>query len=288
MKGKRETQKRVSLYLVMFYKKGILYRSSLLDKYEKYGVRHGFSTREGGYSTLPHTKSLNLTFNLGDDWDTVLKNFDVFASSISDELTRDSVITAHQIHSAKVRIVDRHNAGEGISKDRGEDCDGFVTSDRYVLPVIRVADCTPILLCGLDENQNPVVSSVHAGWRGTVGGIAGEAVEQMVKAGAVRETISAAIGAHIGLCCFEVGEDFVEAVADLRGADFADRHIKREGFSKPHADLTSMNKEILAEAGVTRIDVSPHCTMCSPEDLYYSHRRMNGKRGTMGAGIAII
>ncbi len=272
----------------MFYKKGILYRSTLLDEYEKYGVRHGFSTREGGFSTLEHTKSLNLNFNLGDDWDTVLKNFDAFSSAISEELTRDSVITAHQIHSAKVRVVDRHNAGEGISKDRGEDCDGFVTADRHTLPVIRVADCTPILLCGLDEKENPVVSSVHAGWRGTVNEIAREAVEQMVKLGAVRESISAAIGAHIGLCCFEVGEDFVQAVAEIRGQDFANRHIKREGFTKPHANLTSMNEEILTSAGVTKIDASPQCTMCSPDSLYYSHRRMKGKRGAMGAGIAII
>ncbi len=260
----------------------------MLDEYEKYGVRHGFSTREGGYSALEHTKSLNLTFSLGDEPDVVRKNFEVFAAAISGELDKNSVVTAHQIHSAKVRVIDRHNAGEGISKERGEDCDGFVTSDRMVLPVIRVADCTPILLCGLDEKDNPVVSSVHAGWRGTVNGIAGEAVEQMVKLGAVRESISAAIGAHIGLCCFEVGEDFCEAVAGIRGSDFASRHIKREGFSSPHADLTSMNKEILASAGVTKIDVSPHCTMCSNDSLYYSHRRMNGKRGTMGAGIAII
>ena len=115
-------------------------------------------------------------------------------------------------------------------------------------------------------------------------------MEKMLSLGCVRESVRAAIGPHISFCCYEVCEDFVQSVADIRGHEFALRHIRKiDGNKKPHADLTSMNVEILSDAGVSadRIDVHPNCTMCMP-DKYYSHRASGGKRGVMGGGICII
>lgn len=275
----------------MFYRQNHLLRSTMLDEIP--GVSHGFSTRHGGVSTLPHTASLNLTRNLGDDDRTVDANLDIFARAVSsDRFDRSRAVTAHQIHSAKVRLLDESHAGEGCVRDAGEDCDGFVTAVPGVMPVIRVADCVPVLLAGLCADGSAVVSAVHAGWRGTVAGIPAEAVRLMVRAGAELSTVRAAIGPHIGLCCFEVGEDFADAVRRAAGADFAARHIvpSPRGISgKYHADLTGMNREILTDAGVKPeyIDISDACTMCDTE-TFFSHRGMNGRRGTMGAGIAVI
>ena len=273
----------------MFYKSRILYKSTLLDEYEGYGVYHGFSCREGGVSTLEHTKSLNLTVNLGDPDEVVQKNLDIFAKAVNAELGRGNIVTAHQIHSAKVRLVDMSNCGEGTVLERGEDCDGFVTSDLHVMPVIRVADCVPILLCGLNGDGKPVVSAVHAGWRGTVKGIAAEAVYKMASLGVSPENITAAVGAHIETCCFEVGEAFLDETKNLRGEGFLRRHVDFDSYDNPHACLTSMNVELLMNAGVRedRIDVSGKCTSCDTDE-YYSHRKMNGRRGTMGCGIAIM
>lgn len=272
----------------MFYEKGILTRSTLLDIP---GVAHGFSSRIGGKSTLPHTASLNLSMNLGDPDDVVRENLEIFARALSDgAYGGDCTVTTHQIHSANVRILSSDNAGEGCSKPRGEDGDGFVTDQAGVLPIARVADCVPVLLAGLKADNSPVVAAVHAGWRGTAAGICAEAVEKMLALGCERSTIRAAIGVHIGFCCYEVGDDFADAVAQVRGHDFAGRHIRKaDGFEKPHADLTSMNLEILADAGVMRehVDVHPDCTMCMPEK-YYSHRASGGKRGVMGCGICIL
>ena len=58
----------------MFYENNIFSSSSLLDLP---GVRHGFSSRIGGVSTLPHTASLNLSCGLGDDDETVFRNLDI-------------------------------------------------------------------------------------------------------------------------------------------------------------------------------------------------------------------
>ncbi|MBQ9996360.1 MAG: laccase domain-containing protein, partial [Clostridia bacterium] len=193
----------------MFYADGILRKSSLIEEIP--GIFHGFSTRFGGKSTLSHTASLNLSHDLGDSADIVRENFEIFARTISGGVYGGgATVTLHQIHSAKVRVLTWENAGEGYSIPRGEDGDGFVTVDSGVIPVARAADCVPILLAGLRADGNPVVSAVHAGWRGTVAGIAAEAVRVMETLGCERPTIRAAIGPHIGYCCYEVGADFYE------------------------------------------------------------------------------
>ena len=73
--------------------------------------------------------------------------------------------------------------------------------------------------------------------------------------------------------------------------DFAKRYITPSPHvpGKVICDMTGMNCEILIESGValSRIDVTDHCTYCM-SDRYYSHRKTAGKRGAMGAGIAII
>lgn len=272
----------------MFYKSGILYRSSLI---ESRGVMHGFSAREGGVSTIPHLSSLNLTRGLGDTEENVRRNIDIFARAVSgDILGGESVVCAHQIHSAYVRVVGKSNCGEGYSLEMGEDCDGFVTDAEGVMPIVRVADCVPILFSGTKADGSPVIGGAHAGWRGTVSGIAAVTVEKMLSLGCIRETVRAAIGTHIGACCYEVGEDFYSSVSEIRGEEFAARHIKSTRVAgKYMADLTGMNLEILSEVGVAAesVDVSHYCTACDSE-TFFSHRKSGGRRGTMGAGIVIL
>lgn len=275
----------------MFQKNGVIFRSTLLDLP---GICHGFSTREGGVSTHPYTREMNLAMGREDDDDTVRRNGEIFASLVSDgRMHKENLVTASQIHSDIVRILTAENRGEGMTGPAGEDCDGFVTDVPGVLPVIRVADCTPVLLAGRKSDGSPVVGAVHAGWRGSGAGIVRTAVEKMRDMGVLTESVHAAIGPHIGVCCYEVGEDLLEAVTDMAGEAFAKaccrpRRIDDAGRQKYTADLTGMNLHWLREAGVPaeQIDVSPHCTMCDPA-VFHSHRATGGKRGAMGAVIGI-
>lgn len=273
--GNRET---------MFYKDGILERSTILAHAS---VAHGFSTRLGGVSTHPYTASMNLAMGREDPDGVVRQNMVLFARAVTHgAVGGESVVTASQIHSAKVRVVTADNRGEGVHTASGEPCDGFVTDVPGVMPVIRVADCVPILLCGEKADGSPVIGAVHAGWRGSASGIAAEAVEKMVALGARRETVRAAIGTHIGLCCYEVRGDFVRTVAETAGEAFARRFCVPSG-GKYYADLTGMNRYQLRRAGVREVDISPWCTMCAPT-RYHSHRATHGRRGAMGAGIVIL
>lgn len=241
------------------------------------GVPHGFSTRLGGVTELPHAASMNFTTSTGDSEANVIENYRRFLSAVG--LDFEGRVSSHQIHSAKVRYVTEADRGRSF-----DDCDGFVTDRKGVALIVKTADCVPILLA---DQQAGVVAALHAGWRGTVNGIAAEGVAEMLRLGARLENIRVAIGACIHECCFEVQQDFVDAVTAIKGAEFANTHIrKREG--RLHADLVSMNCEILESAGIARrqIDISADCTCCAPE-LYHSHRATKGKRGTMAAAIGL-
>ena len=261
----------------MFRYENNVWHSDILDMGN---VHHGFSTREGGVSTLPHLKSMNCGFFRGDDDITVRENIRLLTSFAG---CSENVVGTPQIHSTEIRVVFPENAGEGIVRDVPYPCDGFITDSHGLSLLIRVADCAPVLLAGEREDSSKIVAAVHAGWRGAAGGIAAKAALLMREMGAVK--IYSAIGACIHSCCYQVGDDMIDSVKELRGAEFAGRHIK-ERDGKMYADIAGMNRELLTEAGVDGVDICPECTACRPE-LYHSHRMTGGKRGTMGAVISI-
>ena len=53
------------------------------------------------------------------------------------------------------------------------ECDGLISDSPNVVLAIQVADCLPIFLIAPNVSA---IGLVHAGWRGTVAGIAVEAV----------------------------------------------------------------------------------------------------------------
>ncbi|MBQ7355008.1 MAG: peptidoglycan editing factor PgeF [Clostridia bacterium] len=260
----------------MFYLKN--YGALIYAASDAITVPHGFSTRTGGVSTLDHVASMNFTTSTGDSEANVAENYRILLSALG--LEPDSRVSSHQIHSARVRYVTEADRGRVF-----DDCDGFVTDRPGVTLVVKTADCVPILLADADAG---VIAAVHAGWRGTVAGIAPNAVSEMLRVGANLGSIRVAIGACIHDCCFEVQNDFVEAVAAARGDAFADAHIRRKGSTR-YADLVGMNCALLAEAGIapSQIDIAADCTCCAPF-LYHSHRATGGRRGTMASVIGIL
>lgn len=252
---------------------------------------HGFSTRLGGVSALPHTASMNLAFGRGDDDTTVLRNLELFSEAVG--LRPESVISLRQIHSADVLIVGEADAGAGYySKQDSEAADGYVTVSQRVTLGIKTADCVPILF---EDPSKNIVGAVHAGWRGTAAGIVRVCIRKMTSLGASPENIRAAIGPAICFGCYEVGDDFAESFHELAVSSDAaaghhqlpevDRFIRipeNSADGRLHADIVGWNRELLLSEGVLpeNIAISSFCTMENP-DLFYSHRYSEGKRGTM-------
>jgi YfiH family protein len=169
---------------------------------------------------------------------------------------------ARQVHGADVaRVVGPGFVGQA---------DALVTTTRGVPLAIFTADCVPIVEY---DAQAGVLAAAHAGWRGTVRGVAQAAVAAACAAGARAERMRAAIGPSIGACCYEVDEP---VVGDLAVA-YPERY---EQWVQPvraghwMLDLWQANEDLMIRAGVRPegIENARLCTGCDPE-LFYSYRK---------------
>lgn len=193
------------------------------------------------------------------------------------DLTR--MITMDQIHSGTVKYVTAQDIGAKIPQ-----CDGIVTNSPYTALSVKTADCVPILMCD-DENQ--VIAAVHAGWRGTINSIAVNAVKLMIEYGADLNKIMIALGPSIKLECYEVREDFREAVISALGSDICDIFVRTIGNTL-RADIPGINIHLLTEFGIPgeNIDICPECTCCNPE-VFQSYRGSGGKNDIMRSVISL-
>ena len=162
-----------------------------------------------------------------------------------------------------------------------EDCDGAVTDIPDVALTSTHGDCIP--LYAYDPIRR-VIGLAHAGWRGTVKGMAAVLVLTMIKNyGCDPADIHTVVGPGIGRCCFEVSEDvareFIEKLPWCE--DFIDEGAK-EG--KYMIDLKGINAELFRMTGVKEIEVSQVCTY--EDENCWSYRR-NGTDKRMLAYIKL-
>jgi len=132
------------------------------------------------------------------------------------------------------------------------------------------ADCLPVLLHGPDTSHP--IAAIHAGWRGAMRGV----VRQTLAAFPAPNQVHAILGPSIGVCCFEIQADFIEAFTQA-GRDIRP-YLEMRG-QKQYCDLVRfvVEQEL---AGVQSVDTSAHrCTVCSTPSLP-SYRR-NGKADPM-------
>ncbi|HSH65140.1 MAG TPA: peptidoglycan editing factor PgeF [Bacteroidia bacterium] len=226
------------------------------------------STRLDGVSPVPF-QSLNLGLSVQDDEKNVHKNRELFFGAL--EISPSQVALSHQVHQNKVKVVERPGRSEGY--------DVQITDKRGVFLAVSIADCAPILI---HDERNDAVAAVHAGWRGTTMGAVTNALKQMKRVyGTNGRFCKAYIGACISFDAFEVGEE----VAVNFGNEF-----KRfdEEKKKWFVDLKEANKKQLLDFGISRdqIEVSEYCTVKN-NDLFFSHRKEQGKTGRMMAVIGL-
>ena len=182
-------------------------------------------------------------------------------------------VSLKQVHS-DVSVYADGRAGGRIGEG-----DALITDIPGVMLAVRTADCIPILL--VDVRQR-AVAAVHAGWRGTLRGLAAKTVETMAaRFGSRPKDILAALGPGIGPCCYEVGAEVAIQFRDL----FPER-TDLEGRTR--LDLAEANRRLLASAGLAgdRVCVAGLCTCCWPEE-FFSWRRDRQNTQRMAAAIGI-
>jgi len=219
------------------------------------GAMAAFSTRLGGVSDGDF-ESLNLGLLTDDERDSVLENRRRLAGAL--ERDPESVVIGRQVHKTLLATHDRPQEPAPFAEPQDEvaEVDGHVIApNSQIAGLVFVADCLPVVLAGSDG-----VAVLHCGWRGLAGGIIGEGA-QRVKATA------AAVGPGIGPCCYEVGDEVIEAFENLE--EVADGRM---------LDLRSIARQLLERANVEEVEVADLCTSCE-EELFFSHRRDDGRTG---------
>jgi YfiH family protein len=143
--------------------------------------------------------------------------------------------------------------------------------------MVLAADCVPVVL-----GARGAVAALHAGWRGLAAGVLQEGVRALRELGG-QGSIHAVIGPCAGPCCYEVGEEVLQAL----GASAPAPSSKSLGASAPTAgsksllDLRAHARARLQDAGVAIVEEVELCTICEPR--LFSHRREGTTAGRQAA-----
>jgi YfiH family protein len=268
-----------------------------IEGWEQYGwLRHGFSTRPGGVSSVYGGNSLNLGWTKEDEPSAVAENRRRFVAAVADEASGDAAHTlvgVRQVHSAIVHAIRREDgAFEGKLATADEKAvlegDGLMTAVPGIMLGVGTADCVPVLIVDVSKR---VVAAFHAGWRGTVARIVEQGVSRMrLDYGSYPEDLVAAIGPSIASCCYSVGDEVrTKFESSFSYADKLFRNVNHPEASgtKIHLDLWGANRRQLLDAGLgeTQITLVGECTACSRDAhgtrRYFSHRGEQGVAGRM-------
>jgi polyphenol oxidase len=239
-------------------------------------VKHGIFTRHGGVSMAPWA-SLNTGGTVGDDVEHVRQNHRLMYAALG--VRAESACTTWLIHSADVVVADAP-----VENRRWlARADGIMTNRADLPLVMRYADCVPLLY--RDPVQN-VIGLAHAGWRGTVQGMASNMVRAMNQAyGCQPHDIEVIIGPSISIQHFQVGEEVVEALQQYFGS--TDGMLTRDSSDgTAYVDLWEANRRDLERAGVEQVEIAGICTYANHHD-FFSHRADHGKTGRFGVVLSL-
>ncbi|MHA1599895.1 MAG: peptidoglycan editing factor PgeF [Alphaproteobacteria bacterium] len=242
------------------------------------GVRHAFFDRTGGVSEGLYT-SLNCGFGSGDETDRVAENRARALARLDLELANDCLVTAYQVHSNRVVVVDSPWPREAAPK-----VDAMVTRTPKLVLGILTADCAPIVLADATAG---VIGAAHAGWRGALDGVLDAVVAAMIDLGAAAEHIVAGVGPAIGQRSYEVGPEFPQPflAQSETNQDFFNPSVRDGHFM---FDLKGYVARRLAGAGIKNVQVLP-CDTCAEDARFFSYRR-SCQRGEpdYGRGLSVI
>ena len=228
------------------------------------GLVHGFFGRAGGVSD-GDCRSLNMSDRVGDDPASVATNW----GRVGRALTGVSIVRMRQVHGTRVLRIDTAAASPA-----GE-ADGMVARNAGLGLAVLTADCVPILCVAPTAHA---VMALHAGWRGTLGGVVAAGLsEAQTWLGVAPAAWWVAMGPSIAGCCYEVetaiGQQFVDRWGAMPDA-------WQPAGAHGQLDLRAANRQILMKQGIpaAQIATTGPCTACEHE-AYFSHRQSGGRAG---------
>lgn len=151
--------------------------------------------------------------------------------------------------------------------------DGHATRQPGVLLCVTVADCVPVYLV---DPRERAIALLHAGWRGTAGGILAEGVKLLTeRAGSTPANLVMHCGVGICGACYEVGAEVMEGCGRVP-----------TGPGPWHLDLREVLAEQAGVLGIGELSVSSWCA-AHDGDWFFSHRASHGRDGRLVAYLGI-
>ena len=186
------------------------------------------------------------------------------------------IVFGEQVHGARISVVKDNDRGKTLTG-----IDGLVS--KYLPIGVTFADCVPILAI---DPKAKIIGTAHAGWKGTLAGIARKLTCAMINARANIHNIYISIGPSIGMCCYNVDEN--RAMAFQKQFDNNEKIASRID-GQWHLDIGYANYLQLLEAGIVKehVDVSATCTSCQISE-FHSFRKDTKEKFGVQIGVITV
>lgn len=228
-------------------------------------IAFAFTDRHGGVSEGPWG-SLNLGTSNGDDPSRVADNLALVAEAAG----VDRLVRMTQVHGASVAWV------EDLADGEIPEADVLLSATPGVGVLVRVADCTPIVIAAADGSM---VAVVHCGREGLLAGVVAAAVSELRGRGAT--ALEAWIGPRACGRCYELPQDMVDMVSGI-----VPEARSTTSWGTPSVDVGAGVLAQLATLDVVTNDLA--AGVCTIEDeQWFSYRRQGQDSGRFGA-VAVI
>ena len=213
------------------------------------------------------TNNFNMSFNVGDDRESVNKNRSAFFNELG--LNNENVAFQKQVHGDGIKIISEGgNCGES---------DAMITSETGLGLGISSADCTAIFIY---DTKNKIIAAVHSGWRGTSKKILEKTLSKLINEFKCNpENMICYLSPSISQINYEVGQEVAEY--------FDDKYlIPKNG--KFLLDVASCNYDMLIKSGVKTNNIQKS-KLCSYgyKTLLHSYRR-DGEKSGRALGVISI
>lgn len=231
------------------------------------GPVFAFTAGRGVADALNPYSGFNCCGYVGDDPVNVARCRHELCSRIGIPTT--ALLTVRQVHGTDVVTVT--SAGHPLGE-----ADALVTNLQNVAIGVFTADCVPMLFY---DRQSRTIGAAHAGWKGTMNGIAVRTIEAMLALGATAGNLQALFGPSICRDCFEVGDEVVEMFRS-RGLPIEKLAVRNPATGKAHIDLAEANAFWMRQCGLKDENIvrTNLCTKCNPT-RYYSARNLGTASG---------
>ena len=198
-------------------------------------------------------------FKDGEIGDINQKNRQIFfeKSGIND----NAVISANLVHGNHVEVV------AGVDIKIIPETDALITKESKILLAVTIADCVPVFFY---EKERGIIALAHAGWRGVVGNILKNTVEEISKIGGDVNNLYVALGPGINECHFEIKEDVLGMFAN-----YSESIVKRDG--KIFVNLKGIIIKQLIGLGIKEVNIENNETCTFEAENLFSYRRSNAQ-----------